>query len=291
MADGYVYLINKENFREKTINSDTVSIVASLSRLSEDRKFELVNMYKLYLLFLIASYNNIINYQCESNGLDFNKAEYQETLNALFERLEGNQHIQIIIEYIDSLIKGSNQSFQEFVSINYHIIVFSLSLNLKEFYDLYDELELFYHEVFLRNLWNKIDKKDSSKVVYFKSSIHKKINQLFNQLDVIDELLHEVRNFRPGFKNRLFLDDLVQDYLILPRETNQRIINQQGGFILSGIRIDNEYNIVKDKKFKRLKIPYEFKKNILKELKEKHSIEESYIYPELDHYNFRKYEQ
>ena len=198
--------------------------------------------------------------------------------------------MQSIHGYINALINDDYQSLETFTNNNYSILTFACdSIKVEEAHNLIDDINSFYNRIFLIDIGKKFSGQEYSAASFFKDNIHQKIKQQFNQLDIIDRLLHEVRNYRPGFKNNLTLNDLAKDYLILPRETNQRIINQQGGFVLTGLKFNHEYDIIGDKNFKRVRIPYKYKKSILNDLKKKHSIEESYIYPELDHYNFRQH--
>ncbi|MHC5373557.1 FRG domain-containing protein [Enterococcus sp. LJL120] len=295
-ADGYFYLIDKRNFSEKTINSDAVSIVSSVSRLSNEDKRELSETYKFFLLCKALIYKLLILNIEQSTDIKPSHINSDNTLIE-FERLSKKLIMDYELKNIESFLQtkiktlGNPEELFSFYQTNASINEFGIPFCSHE--DI--EKLLTYIEKEYKILLGNIEKdlpiyiQDSLKGTEINNFYY--LKKSFNHFFIVEKLLHEVRNFNPGFTNGIVMEDLVKNFLILPRNTNQRIINQEGGFILSGLQLSNKNILIKDDKVIIIKIPYKSKKAILDELESLHSISESYIYPELDHYNFRKYEK
>lgn len=97
----------------------------------------------------------------------------------------------------------------------------------------------------------------------------------FNTQDVVKRLLHEVKKEKPAFENIINPRDLLENYVLLPKKDNPRIIRQSGAFIICGL---DEEKVIKPTK--KIKIPSSSKKNILKQLK-CFGISKATLHPEL----------
>ncbi|MFR3569008.1 FRG domain-containing protein [Paeniclostridium sordellii] len=97
----------------------------------------------------------------------------------------------------------------------------------------------------------------------------------FNQQPVVRRLLHEVKKEKPAFENIIKPKDLLNNYFLLPKKDNPRIIRQSGAFIICGL---NENKVVEP--YKKIKIPSGSKDIILEQLK-CFGISKATLHPEL----------
>lgn len=63
----------------------------------------------------------------------------------------------------------------------------------------------------------------------------------FNGKRIIRRLLHEVKKEKPAFENIINPNDLLTNFIFVPRKINARIIRQSGAFIIFGLK-DKEYD-------------------------------------------------
>ena len=106
-------------------------------------------------------------------------------------------------------------------------------------------------------------------------------------------LLHEVKIEKPAFKDEIVKNDILDCFFILSEKRNNRIIKQDGAFIICGL-IDkkrnpiNNYRYIKNKKIQVCIIKAKAKQDILKVLN-KFSINNASLFPEIsDVTNFIK---
>ena len=114
------------------------------------------------------------------------------------------------------------------------------------------------------------------------SNLPEDINE-FNKIDEVKKLLHEIKNEKPHFENKIDKRDLQKAIFVKPKLDNQRIIRQGGAFILFGID-EEKYSPAKMKmptSSHKYVIAPEDKRQILNELK-RVGISSSTIFPELD---------
>lgn len=97
----------------------------------------------------------------------------------------------------------------------------------------------------------------------------------FNNEGVVKRLLHEVKKEKPAFENIIKPENLLNNYFLLPKKDNPRIIKQSGAFIIFGL--DENKVINSDKK---IKIPNHSKETILEQLK-CFGISKATLHPEL----------
>lgn len=106
-----------------------------------------------------------------------------------------------------------------------------------------------------------------------------------DELNIIERFIHEIQNEKPGFVNRIKPGDLEKCYVVLPKKDNNRIIKQDGAFIICGINQHPEKMINKTLRLnhenKSILLFVENKREILKEL-DLLSINRSTLFPELD---------
>lgn len=103
---------------------------------------------------------------------------------------------------------------------------------------------------------------------------------------IIERFIHEIQTEKPGFFNRINRDDLTNCYIVLPKKDNNRIVKQDGAFIICGInehpdKLINQ-NLHLSKKGKPVLLFVTNKKEILKEL-DLLSINKSTLFPEIDY--------
>jgi hypothetical protein len=111
-------------------------------------------------------------------------------------------------------------------------------------------------------------------------------NKQFN--NKIGRLIHEIRHEKPAFQPIVKSDDLLKNYIVYALKNNQRIVKQDGAFIICGLgdfesnRTElslNKFRYRKDDKI--LIILIENKSEIEKELNA-YSINKATLFPEID---------
>lgn len=123
--------------------------------------------------------------------------------------------------------------------------------------------------------FNKFDK--NKLLAYADTYTDRYINDIenFNKQDVVKRLLHEIKREKPAFENIIVHDNLLNNYFLLPKKDNPRIIRQSGAFILCGLNeespIDFSHKII---------IPAGSKVPILEQLKG-FGISKATLHPEL----------
>ena len=96
-------------------------------------------------------------------------------------------------------------------------------------------------------------------------------------------LIHEIRSEKPAFEPKINKTDLMNNYIVYAYKDNNRIIKQDGAFILCGLSTDKgaleSFRVSYDKK--RLIILLDKKKSILEEL-QSYSINHATLFPEIE---------
>ena len=99
--------------------------------------------------------------------------------------------------------------------------------------------------------------------------------------DVGERLLHFIKAEKPYFMPKIDLSDLKSILAVRPKQTNQRILAQQGAFLIFGLRSilqdSNDFGI----KIVRTKVPASAKKKLLDEL-DGININASSLFPEIE---------
>ena len=102
---------------------------------------------------------------------------------------------------------------------------------------------------------------------------------------IIDRFIHEIQIEKPGFINRINCSDLESCFVVLTKKDNNRIIKQDGAFIICGINDNPESminkNLTLNSKNKKVLVFISNKAKILKEL-DLLSINKSTLFPEID---------
>ena len=112
--------------------------------------------------------------------------------------------------------------------------------------------------------------------------------ECFNRSTEISKLLHDIRKDKPEFRPIINKNDLERVVCVKPKLNNNRIIRQQGYFLLFGInevktsqaKLNKKW-LKKDQNNERLIIPSSSKKHILNELKI-FGISHNTLFPELE---------
>lgn len=100
-----------------------------------------------------------------------------------------------------------------------------------------------------------------------------------------ERLLHEVKLEKPAFKDEIRKADILDCFFVLSEKRNNRIIKQDGAFIICGL-IDekenpiNQYRYVNQEKIQVFIIEAKKKKSIL-QLLDKFSINKAWLFPEI----------
>jgi hypothetical protein len=102
-----------------------------------------------------------------------------------------------------------------------------------------------------------------------------------NASEVGERLLHFIKGEKPYFLPKIELSDLKSIFAVRPKQTNRRILAQQGAFLIFGLRAtlsdENNFGI----RIIRTKIPASAKKRILDEL-DGININGSSLFPEIE---------
>ena len=102
----------------------------------------------------------------------------------------------------------------------------------------------------------------------------------------VNRFIYEIQTEKPGFTNKIDCQDLENCFIVLPAKDNNRIIKQDGAFIICGVNntiekiINNELRL--EKSGKKVLFFVNNKEEIIKEL-DLLSINESSLFPEIDH--------
>lgn len=102
---------------------------------------------------------------------------------------------------------------------------------------------------------------------------------------IVERFVHEIQTEKPGFEDKIKWSDLESCFVILTKKDNNRIIKQDGAFIICGVN-DNPERIINDNlrlklKEKNILVFVTEKNKILKEL-DLLSINKSTLFPEID---------
>lgn len=98
-------------------------------------------------------------------------------------------------------------------------------------------------------------------------------------------LLHEVKLEKPAFRDEIVKEDILNCFFVLAEKKNDRIIKQDGAFIICGLfditnNVINKYRYREGKKIQIYIIEKQAKKGILKQL-DKFSINRGQLFPEI----------
>lgn len=98
-------------------------------------------------------------------------------------------------------------------------------------------------------------------------------------------LLHEVKLEKPAFRDEILKNDILSCFFVLADKKNNRIIKQDGAFIICGLfdspdNVINKYRYKVNKKIQIYIIDKKAKKGILKQL-DKFSINRAQLFPEI----------
>ncbi|MFC3791271.1 FRG domain-containing protein [Paenibacillus sp. GCM10012307] len=101
----------------------------------------------------------------------------------------------------------------------------------------------------------------------------------------IDRLLHEVKSEKPAFRDEVNKEDLLNCFVVLSPKANNRIIKQDGAFIICGLAEDNSLALntlrYKDSASKSVVYIVDNKAEILEQL-QRFSINKANLFPEID---------
>lgn len=99
----------------------------------------------------------------------------------------------------------------------------------------------------------------------------------------IARLIHEVRLEKPAFQPEINKNDVLNSYIVYALKNNNRIVKQDGAFILCGL--DNQYGFLEKFRYKqhnkKIVILIDKKKKILEQL-EAFSINRASLFPEIE---------
>lgn len=102
-----------------------------------------------------------------------------------------------------------------------------------------------------------------------------------HESDVGERLLHFIQAEKPYFRQKIELEDLNDIVPVKPKQTNRRLLAQQGAFLLFGLktllREENFFNL----EVKKTKVPAAAKHHILGEL-DGININSSTLFPEIE---------
>jgi FRG domain-containing protein len=102
-----------------------------------------------------------------------------------------------------------------------------------------------------------------------------------NKSPVGKRLLHFIMAEKPFFEPRIELSDLKSIHAARPKQTNRRILAQQGAFLIFGLRSTLDENNSFGIRISRMKIPALAKRNLLMEL-DRVNINGGSLFPEIE---------
>lgn len=110
---------------------------------------------------------------------------------------------------------------------------------------------------------------------------HMRTSAELKESDVGERLLHFIQAEKPYFLPKIEIGDLGEIFLVKPKQTNRRILAQQGAFLLFGLQTilkeENDHGI----RVRKVLVKAENKKKILTEL-DRVNINESTLFPEIE---------
>ncbi len=119
--------------------------------------------------------------------------------------------------------------------------------------------------------------------LFLKAATDKHTDQEYFNKQIV-RLLHEVKSEKPAFRDEVNKEDLVSSFVVRSSKSNNRIIKQDGAFIICGLAEDhsivlNSFRYKNDSK----SIVYilEDKKNIMQQLKN-FAVTKASLFPEID---------
>lgn len=102
----------------------------------------------------------------------------------------------------------------------------------------------------------------------------------------VNRFIYEIQTEKPGFTDKIDYHDLENCFVVLPAKDNNRMIKQDGAFIICGVNSSIESKLNRELRLenngKKALFFVSAKKQILKEL-DLLSINESSLFPEIDH--------
>ena len=106
-------------------------------------------------------------------------------------------------------------------------------------------------------------------------------HKVFNQS--ISRLLHEVRLEKPAFLAEINREDILSSYIVLALKSNNRIVKQDGAFILCGLDVpsDSLQRFRYQHEGKKVVVLIEKKRKVLEEL-ETYSVNRATLFPEIE---------
>lgn len=246
--DGELFIFDIPNSEVKYFDSDTVSILSALSLRREN--------------FRIDGYKSMSKINSQLNKLCI-----------LCELLTSNG-IEILKEDLDE-IKKWHSYFREDLMIDQSTVKF-------------DDNKINQLEMFVNNLVRKYPINSPLDITSLNESTKEISIEMFNKQPDIARLLHDIRKDKPSFLPVIENKDLERVICVKPKLNNNRIIRQQGCFLLFGIEtiktkmanLDKEW-LRKNTNEERIIIPQKSKQYILNELRT-FGISEKTLFPELE---------
>ncbi len=101
----------------------------------------------------------------------------------------------------------------------------------------------------------------------------------------IDRLLHQVKIEKPAFRDEVNREDLLNCFIVLPSKSNNRIIKQDGAFIICGLSEENSSTINRWRnkgKSNKTKVYIITNKKKISEQLQAFSINKATLFPEID---------
>ena len=120
------------------------------------------------------------------------------------------------------------------------------------------------------------------------------LNSVIENYDVMKNLANKTKYYNPGFDQKIKFEDLDNDYIIRPHFSNDRIKNQNGGFLLLNALDKSNNNNVPEKYIDTVwiidlekgdddKASEVSRQEFLEQLRYM-GIDQSFVYPELENF-------
>ena len=278
--DGEVIVLKTPTASIKHYDSDTISILANLSKCKEEE----MNICLYSDKWSDGNIYEMLNLKKESRRKFVHHIGefYKNTCLIILENGGNQERLKVLLNSLLDFTKSNSLVEPSF---------FDGGGNLKDTQEVMDEINNIRLQPYERGMLTKLRS----------SPIKEPINSFmdyikwFNNLEEIKLLLHQISLEKSHFSPAINPHDLAQVYIVNVKHDNQRIRNQMGSFILFGLGFSNDNDSLMLSKKEVAQIPDGWnlssstrlvidpnnKKKIIEELGLL-GISKSFIYPELE---------
>lgn len=219
-----VYCIDIPTELVKNYNSDSVTILSNLARYNDSKKGELLDTISILNTIRDRFIQVLRNIEKTDVDLYFSSGAKDVKELDIFRTLE---------LFLDSYIHP--KSFSSSSGTSYFAIDYKANSYIKDSDHLAEFLQDLLHDLSdtPRWFWGNND--------IFANQVEEGLDRHFSHIDN-PMLLHEIRQDKPYFQDKMHIDTFNTIYCVKPRLENPRIIKQNGAFLIYpyvGVTLDN----------------------------------------------------